>query len=37
MGGDDIACELRGDDVPFVSQTYCGGLLQKDGARPEID
>lgn len=20
MGGDDIACELRGDDVPFVSQ-----------------
>jgi len=21
MGGDDIACELRGDDVPFVSQT----------------
>jgi hypothetical protein len=19
MGGDDIACELRGDDVPFVS------------------
>ena len=21
MGGDDIACELRGDDVPFVSHT----------------